>query len=79
MHPLLKLELAGHDPRWTIHVWVDGDPNAVDIQKVLVCCEHPMAVYFQHAKGAGVGKHMDRAIRIVCELAGLHINLNDTF
>jgi hypothetical protein len=38
-----------------------------------------MAVYFQHAKGVGVGKHMDRAIRIACELAELHINLNDAY
>ena len=41
-HSLLKLELVGHDPRWPILVWVDGDPNAVDIKQVLVCCEHPM-------------------------------------
>jgi hypothetical protein len=61
------------------HVWVDGDPNAVGIKQVLVCCKHPMAVYYQHAKGVGVGKHMDRAIRIACELAGLHINLNYTY
>ena len=49
-HSLLKLELVGHDPRWPINIWVDGDPNAVDIKHVLVCCEHPIAVYLQHAK-----------------------------
>ena len=41
-HSLLKLELVGHDPRWPINIWVDGDPSAVDIKHVLVCCEHPM-------------------------------------
>ena len=76
---ILKLGVAGHDPRWPIHVWVDSDPNAVDIKQVLVCCEHPMAVYYQRAKGVRVVKHMNRAIRIAYELAGLHINLNDTY
>jgi hypothetical protein len=75
-HPLLKLQLAGHNPDWPIHVWVDGNPAALNIKQVMVCCEHTQAIFHRHARGLGVGKHMDEAIRIACELAGLQINLN---
>lgn len=35
---LYKRDEAGHDPKWPIHVWVDGDPDVFEMKQVLVCC-----------------------------------------
>jgi hypothetical protein len=34
---LYKRNEAGHDSKWPIHVWVDGNPDALEMKQVLVC------------------------------------------
>lgn len=61
----------------TIQLAVDHTGGLVN--RIPVCRPHPEAIFYIFRNDAGTGRHMDNAIQVAIDLAGLDIELNSQY